>query len=147
MKNYYFNGYLNMLDENVVCDCDEVCYVVVNDVKKFKAFCDKINLINYGVTSIGIYCLNWECGEWQRFRQDMKSPIYNWLIKYLNKIGDNIKNNKEKLFNYSIEFKNGDFILEENCNKSFDEIFNSIKDLYSSAISAGNVKTIIFETN
>ena len=55
--------------------------------------------------------------------------------------------NKEKTFNFSIEFKNGGFISEENCDKSFDEIINSVKDLYNSAVFGGNVKKITIEMN
>ena len=152
MKNYYFNSYLEILDENTINDCEEVWYTVVNDVKKFKTFSDRINMIDYGVTSTGIYLHNLESEEWRELNQCIKSPLYNILIKYLNKTKDDTKknstmNSKEKTFNYSIEFKNGDFISKENCNKSFDEIINSVKDLYNSAVFGGNVKKITIEMN
>ena len=54
---------------------------------------------------------------------------------------------KEKTFNYSIEFKNGGFIKEENCTKTFDEIFNSVKELYNSPVFGSNIKKIAIEIN
>ena len=54
---------------------------------------------------------------------------------------------KGKTFNYSIEFKNGGFIKEENCTKTFDEIFNSVKELYNSPVFGSNIKKISIEIN
>ena len=148
--NYYFNGHLDVLNENAVNDCDEVCYAVVNDVEKFKAFCDGIDMIDYGVTSTGVHCFDLGYGEWRELNTE--AFAYSRLIKYLGKEENDIKENntmdsKEKTFNYSIEFKNGGFISEENCDKTFDEIINSVKDLYNSAVFGGNVKKITIEMN
>lgn len=152
MKNYYFNDCLDILDENAISDCEDISYIVVNDVEKFKAFCDGMSMTDYKVTSAGLYYFNENYEEWRELNQYFYPKIYNDLIKYLNKTEDNTKenstmNNKEKTFNYSIEFKNGGFICEENCNKSFDEIFNSVKDLYNSAVFGSNVKKITIEMN
>lgn len=155
MKNYYFNSRLDVLDENAVVDCDEVCYAVVNDVEKFKVFCDGIDMIDYGVTSTGVHYFDESYGEWRGLSTG--AFAYSRIVKYLGKTDDDIKENntkenntmdsKEKTFNYSIEFKNGGFISEENCNKSFDEIFNSVKDLYNSVVFGDNVKKITIEMN
>jgi hypothetical protein len=157
MKNYYFDNDLNLLVEDEVDDCEKVSYAVVNDVEKFKAFCDKICMIDYGVTSTEIYYFNFNEEEWQELDEFISLPIYDVLDKYINKTEDDAKenntkenstmDNKEKTFNFSIEFKNGGFISEENCNKSFDEIINSVKDLYNSAVFGGNVKKITIEMN
>lgn len=149
MKNYYFNGHTDVLNENAINDCDEVCYAVVNDVEKFKAFCDGINMIDYGVTSTGVHYFDLSYGEWRGLSTG--AFAYSRIIKYLGKEEDDTKenntmDNKEKTFNCLIEFKNG-FYSEKNCNKSFDEIFDSIKDLYNSTIFSGNVKKIVIEMN
>lgn len=155
MKNYYFNGHTDVLNENAINDCDEVCYAVVNDVEKFKAFCDGIDMIDYGVMSTGVHYFDLSYGEWRRLSSG--AFAYSRIIKYLGKTEDDTKennakendtmDNKEKTFNFSIKFKNGGFISEENCNKSFDEIINSVKDLYNSAVFGGNVKKITIEMN
>lgn len=152
MKNYYFDKYFNTLEENVTDDCEEIFYIVVNDIEKFRAFCDRISMVDDGVTSIGIYYFYHGYGEWRELNQYAHSTDYDKLVKYLNKTEDNLKENnimdsKEKTFNYSIEFKNGGFISKENCNKSFDEIFNSVKDLYNSVVFGDNVKKITIEMN
>lgn len=152
MKNLYFNSCLDMLDENTTIDCGKIQYVVVNDVEKFESFCDKIDMLSDGVTSTGIYYFSSNWAEWRVLNEVSYSEYYNKLVEYLNKVEDdakenNIMDNKEKTFNYSIEFKNGGFICEENCNKSFDEIFNSVKDLYNSAVFGSNVKKITIEMN
>lgn len=152
--NYYFNGHLDVLDENTINDCDEVCYAVVNDVEKFKVFCDGIDMIDYGVMTTGVHYFDLSYGEWRRLSSG--AFAYSRIIKYLGKKEDNTKendtkendtmDNKEKTFNFLIEFKNG-FISEKNCDKSFDEIFNSVKDLYNSTIFSGNIKKIVIEMN
>ena len=126
----------------------EIDYIVVNDVEDFKALCDEIDMIDDGVTSKGIYYYDTDFGNWEKLNPDANDV----LKKYLNKTEDNAKenntmDNKEKTFNYSIEFKNGGFLSEENCDKSFDEIINSVKDLYNSAVFGGNVKKITIEMN
>ena len=143
MKNYYFDKYFNLLEENMINSCGEIDYIVVNDVVDFKAFCDEIDMIDDGVTSTGIYYYDTDFGNWEKLNPDANDV----LKKYLNKIEDNTMENKEKTFNFSIEFKNGGFISEENCDKSFDEIINSVKDLYNSAVFGGNVKKITIEMN
>ena len=145
MKNYYFNDRLDVLDENAVNDCNEVFYAVVNDVEKFKAFCDGLDMIDCGVTSTGVYYFDLGYEEWREL--STKDVAYSQLIKYLGKIEDDTMGSKEKTFNYSIEFKNGGFISEEKCDKSFDEIINSVKDLYNSVVFGGNVKKITIEMN
>jgi hypothetical protein len=152
VKNYYFNGYLDILDENTIDDYNKMFHVVVNDVEKFKIFCNEKGIMEKGITSTGIYYSSLEYGKWKKLNQSANILVYNKLAEYLNKIEDETKendtmDNKEKTFNYSIEFKNGGFISEENCNKSFDEIFNSVKDLYNSAVFGGNVKKITIEMN
>ena len=148
MKNYYFDKYFNLLEENVINSCGEIDYIVVNDVEDFKAFCDEIDMIDDGVTSTGIYYYDTDFGNWEKLNPDANDV----LKKYLNKTEDNAKenntmDNKEKTFNFLIEFKNGGFLSEENCNKSFDEIINSVKDLYNSAVFGGNVKKVTIEMN
>lgn len=138
--NYYFNSHLDVLNENTINDCDEVFYAVVNDVEKFKAFCDGLDMIDYGVTSTGLHYFDLGYEEWRGLSTE--DIAYSKLIKYLGKIED-----KEKTFNYSIEFKNGGFIAEEKCDKSFDEIINSVKDLCDSVVFGGNVKKITIEMN
>ena len=138
--NYYFNDNLDVLNENTINDCNEVFYAVVNDVEKFKAFCDGLDMIDYGVTSTGVHYFDLGYEEWRRLSTE--DIAYSKLIKYLGKIED-----KEKTFNYSIEFKNGGFIAEEKCDKSFDEIINSVKDLCNSVVFGGNVKKITIEMN
>ena len=148
MKNYYFDTFFNLLEENMINSCYEIDYIVINDVEDFKAFCDEIGMVDDGVTSTGIYYYDTDLGNWEKLNPDANDV----LKKYLNKTEDNAKenntmDNKEKTFNFSIEFKNGGFISEENCDKSFDEIFNSVKDLYNSAVFGGNVKKITIEMN
>ena len=138
--NYYFNDNLDVLNENTINDCNEVFYAVVNDVEKFKAFCDGLDMIDYGATSTGVYYFDLGYEEWRGLSTE--DIAYSKLIKYLGKIED-----KEKTFNYSIEFKNGGFIAEEKCDKSFDEIINSVKDLCDSVVFGGNVKKITIEMN
>ena len=150
MKNYYFNDLLNVLDENAINDCNEGFYAVVNDVEKFKAFCDGLDMIDDGVTSTGVYYFDLGYEEWRELNTE--DIAYSKLIKYLGKIEDDTKENdtmdgEEKTFNYSIEFKNGGFISEENCDKSFNEIINAVRDLYNSVVFGGNVKKIIIEMN
>ena len=150
MKNYYFNDRLDILDENAVNDCNEVFYAVVNDVEKFKAFCDGLDMIDYGVTSTGVHYFDLGYEEWREL--SIEDIAYSKLIEYLGKIEDNTRENdimdgEEKTFNYSIEFKNGGFISEENCDESFDEIINAVRDLYNSVVFGGNVKKIIIEMN
>ena len=77
--NYYFNDRLDVLDENAVNDCNEVFYAVVNDVEKFKAFCDGLDMIDYGVTSTGMYYFDGDYGDWVEY--DLRA--YNTLIKYM----------------------------------------------------------------
>lgn len=138
--NYYFNDNLDVLNENTINDCNEVFYAVVNDVEKFKVFCDGLDMIDYGVTSTGVHYFDLGYEEWRGLSTE--DVAYSKLIKYLGKIED-----KEKTFNYSIEFKNGGFIAEEKCDKSFDEIINSVKDLCDSVVFGGNVKKITIEMN
>ena len=148
MKNFYFNDRLNVLDENAINDCNEVFYAVVNDVEKFKAFCVVLDMIDDGVTSTGVHYFDLGYQQWRELSAE--DIAYSELIKYLGKIEDDTKENdtmerKKKTFNYSIEFKNGGFIAEEKCDKSFDEIINSVKDLYNSVVFGGNVKKITIE--
>ena len=48
MKNYYFNSRLDVLDENAIVDCEDIYYIVVNDVEEFKTFCEKVNMMEDG---------------------------------------------------------------------------------------------------
>lgn len=77
MKNYYFNWHLEVLDENKIDDCSDIYYIVVNDIAEFKTFCEKVDMMDDGVTSTGMYYFD---EEWNAF--DLN--IYNTLIKYLN---------------------------------------------------------------
>ena len=77
MKNYYFNWRLEVLDENKIDDCSDIYYIVVNDIAEFKTFCEKVNMMDDGVTSTGMYYFD---EEWNAF--DLN--VYNTLIKYLN---------------------------------------------------------------
>lgn len=77
MKNYYFNNRLDVLDENEINDCGDIYYIVVNDIAEFKTFCEKVDMMDDGVTSTGMYYFD---EEWIAF--DLN--VYNTLIKYLN---------------------------------------------------------------
>ena len=77
MKNYYFNWRLEVLDENKINDCSDIYYIVVNDIAEFKTFCEKVDMMDDGVTSTGMYYFD---EEWNAF--DLN--VYNTLIKYLN---------------------------------------------------------------
>ena len=77
MKNYYFNWRLEVLDENKIDDCSDIYYIVVNDIAEFKTFCEKVDMMDDGVTSTGMYYFD---EEWNAF--DLN--VYNTLIKYLN---------------------------------------------------------------
>lgn len=77
MKNYYFNWHLEVLDENKIDDCSDIYYIVVNDIAEFKTFCEKVDMMDDGVTSTGMYYFD---EEWNAF--DLN--VYNTLIKYLN---------------------------------------------------------------
>ena len=152
MKNYYFNSCFDVLDENVIDNCSEICYIVVNDIKKLKAFCDKIYMIDDGITSNGLYYFNENYEQWREINQYLYPRICRDLGKYLNKTEDDTRENdtmdsEEKTFNYSIEFVNDSFISEENCDKSFDEIFNSVKDLYNSVVFGNIIRKIVIEMN
>lgn len=146
MKNYYFNAYLERLDENV--NCDDVCFIVVNNVKEFKNFSDEINLIDCGVTSTGIYHIHLESEEWRELNPRIKSPVFEILNPYLNKKENNTKKNntadkKENTFNYVIEFKKGGSMSKNNCQKSF----HSLDKLCDSIIFNKNTKRVIIEVN
>ena len=80
MKNYYFNWHLEVLDENKIDDCSDIYYMVVNDIAEFKTFCEKVDMMDDGVTSTGMYYFDGDYGEWSAF--DLN--VYNTLIKYLN---------------------------------------------------------------
>ena len=80
MKNYYFNWRLEVLDENKIDDCSDIYYMVVNDIAEFKTFCEKVDMMDDGVTSTGMYYFDGDNGEWSAF--DLN--VYNTLIKYLN---------------------------------------------------------------
>ena len=77
MKNYYFNWRLEVLDENKIDDCSDIYYMVVNDIAELKTFCEKVDMMDDGVTSTGMYYFD---EEWKAF--DLN--VYNTLIKYLN---------------------------------------------------------------
>lgn len=77
MKNYYFNNRLDVLDENEINDCGDIYYIVVNDIAEFKTFCEKVDMMDDGVTSTGMYYFD---EEWNAFNLN----VYNTLIKYLN---------------------------------------------------------------
>lgn len=148
MKNYYFNRCLDVLEENTIYDCGDIYYIVVNNVEKFKAFCDKINMIDDGVTSTGVYYFNYEYEEWVKSKPCINTPIYSILTKYLNKKEDNTKNNnvtdkKENTLNYVIEFKKGGSMSKNNCPKSF----HLLSELSDSIIYNKNVKKVIIEVN
>ena len=79
MKNYYFNNRLDVLDENVMVDCIDICYMVINDIEEFKAFCEKVGIMDDGVTSTGMYHFDSDYFEWIKY--DLH--VYNTLIKYV----------------------------------------------------------------
>ena len=79
MKNYYFNNRLEVLDENGINNCEDVYYIVVNDVEEFKTFCEKVEMMDEGVMSTGIYYFDGDYGEWKEFNL----RVYNTLIKYM----------------------------------------------------------------
>ena len=79
MKNYYFNSRLDVLDENVMVDCIDICYMVINDVEEFKTFCEKVGMVDNEVTSTGMYYFDSDYFEWIKY--DLR--VYNTLIKYV----------------------------------------------------------------
>ena len=79
MKNYYFNNRLDVLDENAIVDCGDIYYIVVNDVEEFKTFCEKVDMMEDGVNSTGMYYFDGDYGEWTAF--DLR--VYSTLIKYV----------------------------------------------------------------
>ena len=109
-------------------------------------------MIDDGITSNGLYYFNENYEQWREINQYLYPKICRDLGKYLNKTEDDTRENdtmdsEEKTFNYSIEFVNDSFISEENCDKSFDEIFNSVKDLYNSVVFGNIIRKIVIEMN
>ena len=79
MKNYYFNNRLEVLNKNKIDDCSDIYYIVVNDIEKFKTFCEKVDMMYDGVTSTGMYYFDEDYGDWVEY--DLRA--YNTLIKYM----------------------------------------------------------------
>ena len=157
MKNYYFGQDGKILDEDEISSVGvgEIDYLYIKDIIAFEDFAFKNNMEIYGADEPNIF-----------YYWDDENDLWNWvedddIIDMLEKSITDFNNKgfsplkkenkkvdtKEKTFNYSIEFKNGGFIKEENCTKTFDEIFNSVKELYNSPVFGSNIKKIAIEMN
>ena len=157
MKNYYFGQDGKILDEDTIASVGigEIDYLYIKDTDAFENFAINHDMETFGADEPNIF-----------YYWDDENDLWNWvedddIIDMLEKSITDFNNkglsplekenkkvdSKEKTFNYSIEFKNGGFIKEENCTKTFEEIFNSVKELYNSPVFGSNIKKIAIEIN
>ena len=157
MKNYYFGQDGKILDEDKIASVGigEIDYLYMTDMDAFESFAVKHNMEVFGADEENIF-YRWdnEEGFWTWVEDDdIIDMLEKSIVDFNNKGFSSLKkenkkvDSKEKTFNYSIEFKNGGFIKEENCAKAFDEIFNSVKELYNSPVFGSNIKKIAIEIN
>ena len=158
MKNYYFFGQDGkILDEDTLTSVGigEIDYLYITDTDAFENFAVQHNMETFGADEPNLF-----------YYWDNENDLWNWvedenildklkksMADFNNKGFSSLKKENEevdtkgKTFNYSIEFKNGGFIKEKNCTKTFDEIFNSVKELYNSPVFGSNIKKISIEIN
>ena len=157
MKNYFFGQDGKILDENKISSVGigEIDYLYMTDMDAFENFAVKYDMETFGADEENIF-YRWDNEEsfWIWVDDDsVIDKLKKSMADFNNKGFSPLKKeNKEvdakgKTFNYSIEFKNGGFIKEENCDKTFDEISNSVKELYNSPVFGSNIKKIAIEIN
>ena len=157
MKNYFFGQDGKIVDENKIASVGigEIDYLYIKDMDAFENFAVQHDMETFDVyAENGFYYWDNEGGLWAQLEDDniidkLKKSITDFNNKgfsLLNKENKKV-DTKEKTFNYSIEFENGGFIKEENCAKTFNEIFNSVKKLYNSPVFGSNIKKITIEIN
>lgn len=157
MKNYFFGQDGKILDEDTLTSVGigEIDYLYITDMISFENFASKNHMETLGAEEPEIF-YRWDNEEelWLWVEDDdiidkLEKSMTDFDSKELSplKKENEEMDTKGKTFNYSIEFKNGGFISEEKCDKSFDEIINSVKDLYNSVVFGGNVKKITIEMN
>ena len=157
MKNYYFGQDGKILDEDTLASVGigEIDYLYITDMDTFENFAVQHNMETYGADELNLfYYWDNEGGFWnwvedENILDKLKRSIADFNNKGFSPLKKENKkvDSKEKTFNYSIEFKNDGFIKEENCTKTFDEIFNSVKELYNSPVFGSNIKKITIEIN
>ena len=157
MKNYFFGQDGKILDEDKIASVGigEIDYLYMTDMDAFENFAVQHNMETFGADDENVF-YRWdnEEGFWtwvedENILDKLKRSMADFNNKGLSPLEKENKkvDSKEKTFNYSIEFKNGCFIKEENCTKTFDEIFNSVKELYNSPVFGSNIKKIAIEIN
>lgn len=157
MKNYYFGQDGKILDEDTITSVGigEIDYLYIKDMDAFENFAMTHDMETLGADEKNtFYCWDNEGDFWTWVDDDdIIDRLERSIIDFNNKGFSPLKkeseevDTKEKTFNYSIEFKNGGFIKEKNCTKTFDEIFNSVKELYNSPVFGSNIKKIAIEIN
>lgn len=157
MKNYYFGQDGRILDEDKITSVGigEIEYLYMTDMDAFENFACNHDMETFGADDENAF-YRWdnEKGLWfwvydENILDKLKKSIADFNNKGFSPLKKENKtvDIKGKTFNYSIEFKNGGFIKEENCTKTFDEIFNSVKELYNSPVFGSNIKKIAIEIN
>ena len=157
MKNYFFGQDGKILDEDKIASVGigEIDYLYMTDIDAFESFAVQHNMEVFGADDENVF-YRWdnEEGFWTWVDDDsVIDKLEKSITDFNNKGFSPLKKENEevdtkgKTFNYSIEFKNGGFIKEENCAKTFDEIFNSVKELYNSPVFGSNIKKIAIEIN
>ena len=157
MKNYYFGQDGKILDEDKIASVGigEIDYLYMKDMDAFENFAVQHHMETFGADDENVF-YRWdnEEGFWTWVEdKDIIDRLKRSIIDFNNKGFSPLKkeneevDSKEKTFNYSIEFNNGGFIKEENCTKTFEEIFNSVKELYNSPVFGSNIKKIAIEIN
>lgn len=157
MKNYYFGQDGKILDEDKISSVGigEIDYLYLKDMDAFENFACNHDVETFGADDENVF-YRWdnEEGFWTWVEDDdIIDRLERSITDFNNKGFSPLKKENEevdtkgKTFNYSIEFKNGGFIKEENCTKTFDEIFNSVKELYNSSVFGSNIKKIAIEIN
>ena len=157
MKNYFFGQDGKILDEDKIASVGigEIDYLYIKDMDAFENFAAKNNMETFGADELNLFYYwdnendLWNWVEDKNILDKLKKSITDFNNKGFSPLKKENKkvDSKEKTFNYSIEFKNGGFITEENCTKTFEEIFNSVKELYSSPVFGSNIKKIAIEIN
>lgn len=157
MKNYYFGQDGKILDEDEISSVGigEIDYLYLKDMDAFENFACNHDIETFGADDENVF-YRWDNEEnfWTWVEDDdIIDRLERSITDFNNKRFSPLKKENEevdakgKTFNYSIEFKNGGFIKEENCTKAFDEIFNSVKELYNSPVFGNNIKKIAIEIN
>lgn len=157
MKNYFFGQDGKILDEDTLTSVGigEIDYLYMTDMDAFESFAVQHNMEVFGADDENVF-YRWdnEEGFWTWVEDDniidkLKKSITDFNNKGLSPLKKENKemDTKEKTFNYSIEFKNGGFIKEDNCTKTFEEISGSVKELYNSPVFGSNIKKITIEIN